>query len=396
MNAGRRWVALVLIAVILVPGISAEAQSDDDLRRERDELREERAATAAGIDVARVETDELLDALAALEANVSAEEAQLEDAQRAVEAAEIQVAEAQAAQTVGEAEVAELRDTMARMAVDAYVNPPEQDELTVMLTGEIGTAPERQALLEMSASSQADVLEQYRAAVEDLAIQTQTAEQAQQRAEDLQVEVEDRLVSVQQARDAQSAIAAEAQQRLYALLEEEQRLESEEGAITAELAERERQRLAELQAAIARQSQQRGPVNVPGGGNINLVTVGGITVNAQIADQVAALQQAAASDGITFTGGGYRDSSQQIALRRSNCGTSDYAIYQMPANQCRPPTAQPGRSMHERGLAIDFVANGQSITSRNHPGFQWLAANAADYGLYNLPSEPWHWSTTGG
>ncbi len=26
---------------------------------------------------------------------------------------------------------------------------------------------------------------------------------------------------------------------------------------------------------------------------------------------------------------------------------------------------------------------------------QWLAANASSYGFYNLPSEPWHWSTTG-
>jgi hypothetical protein len=24
-----------------------------------------------------------------------------------------------------------------------------------------------------------------------------------------------------------------------------------------------------------------------------------------------------------------------------------------------------------------------------------LRANAANYGLYNLPSEPWHWSVSG-
>jgi hypothetical protein len=27
--------------------------------------------------------------------------------------------------------------------------------------------------------------------------------------------------------------------------------------------------------------------------------------------------------------------------------------------------------------------------------FNWLQTNAASYGLYNLPSEPWHWSTNG-
>ena len=35
------------------------------------------------------------------------------------------------------------------------------------------------------------------------------------------------------------------------------------------------------------------------------------------------------------------------------------------------------------------------IRSRSHPAFQWLAANAERFGFYNLPSEPWHWSTTG-
>jgi LAS superfamily LD-carboxypeptidase LdcB len=51
--------------------------------------------------------------------------------------------------------------------------------------------------------------------------------------------------------------------------------------------------------------------------------------------------------------------------------------------------------MHEQGLALDFTYNGSLISSRSNPGFQWLAANAAGFGFYNLPSEPWHWSTNG-
>lgn len=392
----RRWVALVVAGLMLASSVAAEAQSDDDLRAERERLREEQAAAAAEVDVAESETDEVLEALGALEANVRAEEAHLEDARRAVAAAEERVIEAQEAEAAAQARVEELRDTMARMAVDSYVSPPEQDNLTIVLTGDLSTAPERQALLEMSASNQADVLERYRAAVEDREIQTQTAETAKQRADEARAEVERRLGSVAEARDDQAAVAAQAQMRLDEMLQEQRRLEEAEDAITTELAERERRRQAELQAALERASARRGPANVPGHGSIELVRVGGITVNAQIAGQLGAMLEAAAADGITLTGGGYRDSAQQISLRRAHCGSSNYAVYEMSPSRCRPPTARPGSSLHERGLAIDFVANGRSITSRSHAGFQWLAANAAQYGFRNLPSEPWHWSTTGG
>jgi D-alanyl-D-alanine carboxypeptidase len=131
-------------------------------------------------------------------------------------------------------------------------------------------------------------------------------------------------------------------------------------------------------------------------GDIPLVTVEGITVRADITDQVGALVRAARADGHILAGSGYRDPARQIALRRQHCGTSGYAIYQMPPSRCSPPTARPGTSLHERGLAVDFSCAGALIRSRTHPCYRWLAAHAADHGLYNLPSEPWHWSTTGG
>ena len=120
-------------------------------------------------------------------------------------------------------------------------------------------------------------------------------------------------------------------------------------------------------------------------------------MNAAIGGQVQALLEAAAADGVVLGGGGYRSSQRQIELRISNCGgNSNYAIYEKPSSQCRPPTARPGQSMHERGLAIDFTCNGGgSVSSRSSPCYRWLAAHAERYGLYNLPSEPWHWSTTG-
>jgi peptidoglycan hydrolase-like protein with peptidoglycan-binding domain len=130
-------------------------------------------------------------------------------------------------------------------------------------------------------------------------------------------------------------------------------------------------------------------------GTPDVVQVQGITVARQIAPQIASLLAAAQADGVRLSGGGFRTPQEQIALRKKNCGSSDYDIYDKSPSQCSPPTAKPGTSNHERGLAIDFTYNGQSIKSHDNPGFRWLNANAARFGLKNLASEPWHWSVDG-
>ena len=112
------------------------------------------------------------------------------------------------------------------------------------------------------------------------------------------------------------------------------------------------------------------------------------------AGNLSALLGAASAVGRNMCGGGYRDPAQQVALRRSHCGSSNYAIYEAPSSSCSPPTARPGTSMHERGLAIDITCGGVTI-GRGSSCFGWLASHAAGYGLHNLPSEPWHWSTDG-
>lgn len=126
-------------------------------------------------------------------------------------------------------------------------------------------------------------------------------------------------------------------------------------------------------------------------GPVELAEVRGITVHAAIAGDVEALLAAAEADGLRLTGSGYRSAQRQIDLRRQHCGTSHYAVYEAPSSACSPPTARPGTSMHEQGLAIDF----QNCSSRSTACFQWLSANATRFGFYNLPSEPWHWSIDG-
>lgn len=137
-----------------------------------------------------------------------------------------------------------------------------------------------------------------------------------------------------------------------------------------------------------------GGVSGPVGPGSTATARNGIVVHACLVDSVRMMQDSAAADGVSLAGGGYRDMAAQIALRRSHCGPSEYDIWRKPAKQCSPPTAPPGRSMHERGLAIDFSANGSTI-GRGSAQFAWLSSQGYKFGLHNLPSESWHWSTDG-
>ncbi|HEX6420455.1 MAG TPA: D-alanyl-D-alanine carboxypeptidase family protein [Acidimicrobiales bacterium] len=143
-----------------------------------------------------------------------------------------------------------------------------------------------------------------------------------------------------------------------------------------------------------------GPGAAPVGGPVTIVEVHGVRVDASIADRFRALVDAARADGLELAAGsgGWRSPERQIELRRAHCGTSGYAVYQMPASRCSPPTARPGTSLHERGLAVDFRCGGEPIgrQDRSNPCVAWLSAHAARFGFYNLPSEAWHWSVTGG
>ena len=120
---------------------------------------------------------------------------------------------------------------------------------------------------------------------------------------------------------------------------------------------------------------------------------------ASLGPQLERLLNDARADGIVLGGHGYRSPEATARLRRVN-GCPD--VYDSPASACRVPTARPGTSEHEKGLAVDFTYQGSTICfprpgsqCSGNAGFDWLKANAHRYGLKNLKSEAWHWSTTG-
>jgi hypothetical protein len=261
----------------------------------------------------------------------------------------------------------------------------------------------------------ATVADELRAATEKLTDRRQSAQRAQAMATEQQ-DVATRELALAEHRAAeQQSVLSEIESRIDHALAEADALAQIDQALSAEIAASQAELARQADLARRRAAAAAPHGTSPGGGPVRslspapgapaglprpqgplaLARVEGIVVAASIAEDLARLLAHARSDGFELSGSGFRDAAAQVEVRRRNCGPSDYEIWEMPASQCSPPSARPGRSMHEQGLAVDFTWQGAIINSRSSPAFQWLAANAATYGLYNLPSEPWHWSTNG-
>ncbi len=388
----RRVAFLAAVAALATLATVVDAATPDELREQRRAVQAQAAELASEVDAATADVADLEVALAAAQANVDAQQAAVEAANRAViDADAAQVAALEAITDL------ELREEQARIdlqnaVIDSYVSFQGFDDLEA-LGDDPGEASRVETLTEIGTGTGLEGLDNLRAIGAELEFQRQLAEQAAAEAETTREEMRIRLAELG------TALAIEDQLLLEAIERQERRLGEAAAlaALEAELSEEirvEEQRIAD--AIANRIPPGSGSVTVPPDSDIELVTVGGITVNVLVEDQVRGILAAMSARGFNLGGGGYRSIESQIRLRRANCGTSDYAIWEMPASRCRPPTARPGLSQHEVGLAIDFTLNGRVLRTRDSDVFRALAEVAPQFGFYNLPSEPWHWSTTGG
>lgn len=404
LRAATTVLSVVLtLAFVSAPLVSsAQRQAGGDPSAERERVRAQKAQVATQVDALQATDAQVSAALDALEANVAGQQALLAEAKRAAAQAEEAFAEATAAVEAKTAEVAALRQEIRDFAVDAFVHPPSDDALAALDSDDPGEAAQKRALLEVQNSNDADLLDQLSAAEEDLEVQRQLAQDASRRAEEKQAEASDRLNQLTEARDQQAAYAAQVEDRLEHILSEASALAALDESLSAQI-RADQARAAELARRAAAASPRPPSGGGGGGGSLNpslgsasCPGGGSITVATSIVGSLQSMMNAASSSGVNLCGGGYRSSEGQIQTRMNNCGTSYYDIYEKPASQCSPPTARPGQSMHERGLAVDFTCNGGGVIgSQSSACFRWLAGNASGYGFYNLPSEPWHWSTNG-
>jgi len=374
----------------------------------------EQALVSIEVDVLRASNVVVGDTLADVSANVEAQKAMLAEAQTALTTAQTNLATAEGALLDTQTRLAAVNVDADQVVVDAFVNPPVESAFDALSEDNLMDATVKQSILHRKADSDAAKLGEFQVLQEQLEAEETEREEAAEAAEAAEAEAAAAFTDVEAAVGQQAAFAAEVQRRLDVRLAEADALQNTDPELAEQIrareaelvtmlneldeevqAERARQRAAEL-AEQADANKGITGIKPVAGGVADVACPGGgvVQVAGDISASVERLLTDASEAGITMCGYGYRDPADQVAVRRSNCGTSNYAIYQAPSSYCSPPTARPGTSLHEQGLAIDFTSGGGTIGSGGS-AYSWLQDNAANYGLYNLAGEPWHWSVDG-
>ena len=359
----------------------------------RDQVRAKRAKAASKVNALKATQHRATQALADLTSNVRVTSVALDQARRSAAKAADDAVNAQARQRAIESSISKLAASRLESALEAYAQPAASSLDSYLDAGDAAEAGRRQILDKLSKRGTANALDELQSLQEDLNIQRVLAERAQRKASSYRNSVAKKLSSFESARKKQGVFADQLENRLEAQLSEAAALSDLDKGLSA--------RLSSQNDALAKQLAAAG-AGGRGGGKLSVAEIAaggggdthGIKVAAAVRGKLAAMVAAAQRDGVYLTGGGYRSPGAQVQLRIAHCGSSSFAIYQARASSCRPPTARPGASMHERGLAVDFQEGGRTLTGGSR-GYAWLRKNAAKYGFFNLPSEAWHWSVNG-
>lgn len=385
----------LLVASAALPGSADLKEELEELRKQQEEIQDRKQDKARVVDAATAQATELSTALQVLNTAVNEQAGKVAAAEQRLMAAEARHDAAVEAVIQKSADIVNLEGRLSNRAISSFVS--QNNNRSVMLEeADPNKAVRMRSLVESVTEDGVTVADQLKVAREDLQLEQLEANSAEAEAEAIREQLALDLVELEKRQSEQAELVDAAEARLERELAEAWALSELDKELSNKIVKKNEELAA--QTALARK-RNPAPVSNAGGAKFpsaeQIVNVKGIWVHQDIADNLRRMLEKAESEGHKFSGGGYRDSQSQIRLRKAHCGTSNYAIYHKPSSTCRPPTARPGASQHEQGKAIDFRYNGSTIGSRSSGGYRWLKANAADFGFFNLPSEPWHWSVNG-
>lgn len=257
------------MAQLLPSGVNAQTEQIDQLRSDRDAVRDDRVRAAQDLNPLFAANEELEEGLRLLTEDLGRREAELSATRSQLEQARVAVISAQDEVLAQQLYIEDLRAELQKQAITAYVQPRGIGGDDVLRANDLNEGERQRALVSAVQTSQADLLDSLRVAEAD-------RELAVARAEAATLEIEARQgLAEQQIAEVDAAIAR--QQRLQSILDgriaefqaEVDLLSSEESALQAEItgliieeearqaAIREAARIQAERERVAREEEQR-------------------------------------------------------------------------------------------------------------------------------------------
>lgn len=193
--------------MVLLVGLASQPAAAQSTREKREATRKRRAELARQLDTLRASDRQLESAVRTLDGQVQAQWAAAESARQSVQAAQSQVSQAEAKVAATEKQMAALRAAVVSRAVDAYMRPQEDLSSSVSGAASINEASRRTALLDQVINHDRDVIDQLRAAKQDLDTQRAVAQKAKDVAKQRETAVNTRLKELTRARAEQARLA---------------------------------------------------------------------------------------------------------------------------------------------------------------------------------------------
>ena len=206
-----RLVVITCVAAALLAPAPTEAQEGPnpaETERKLNEVRAQKGQIDLEVNGLAAQDAEVQAALTALQTNVSNQQAELDEAERAADAADAEVVTAIAAVDAKQGEIDDLNAAADALVVEAYVNPPSDNALDAFKADSLSDASVKQALVDIQADSDADVLDQLEQAHEDLEVEKANKETLAAEAEAKRADAEAELTELQNALTQQEEFAA--------------------------------------------------------------------------------------------------------------------------------------------------------------------------------------------
>jgi murein DD-endopeptidase MepM/ murein hydrolase activator NlpD len=228
----RAFVALVLVALVVLSGI-ASAESVSSARRRQADAPQRGARAAARNAGARASDRQLENAVRALDAHIVGQQAETDAARQAASVAERELADLTAKLEATQKRRDGLRDQVRERAVAAYMNPSGGAITRVLSAKDLTEAARKRELLDEVMSGNGEVLDRLKATEEDLGIAQQAQKVVAARVAQRRRTAEARLVALRKARSEQTRLRGALQARIDEWIAEADAAAKQEATLSA-------------------------------------------------------------------------------------------------------------------------------------------------------------------